>query len=115
VEQHDPNTNAPTPIAVAALHTPEGRRALDAAVAAAADARPRLVRLDMAAVDDLDSDGVAVLLACVRTLAARGGRLDLINVCAPLRVLFELTRLHLVFPDVEAPASRSPRRSQRAA
>ena len=104
----------PTVIPVSTLGTTAARRALEAAVVALANLSRTSIVLDCSAVDGLDSDGVAVLLDCWRATAAKGGRLNLINVSTRLRVLLELTRLSVVFPDI-ADTVAPPRRGRKPA
>lgn len=62
----------------------------------------RNVVLDMAAVTLLDSSGLGVLVASLRTLQGYGGRLAIGGVEQKVRVVLELVKLHKVlevFPD----------------
>jgi len=52
---------------------------------------------DMCRMRFVDSSGCGALLSCLRKLNAAGGDLKLCNVTKPVRVLFELIRLHRIF------------------
>ncbi len=54
------------------------------------------VLFDMSDMRFVDSSGCGALLSCLRTLNARGGDLKLCNVSKPVRVLFELIRMHRI-------------------
>jgi anti-sigma B factor antagonist len=63
--------------------------------------------VDLQAVTYIDSTALASLVTMHQRAAAAGGELKLANVQTPVRVLLELTRLHLVFDlleDVSEPA-----------
>lgn len=60
-------------------------------------ARPRLA-LDMSAVEYIDSSGLAVLVNCLQTSRRKSGDVCLFGMQDTVRTLFELTRLHNVFP-----------------
>ena len=45
----------------------------------------------------VDSSGLGVILAALRTLNARGGDLKLCGLTKQVRVLFELVRMHRIF------------------
>ena len=55
------------------------------------------VVFDMGRMRFVDSSGCGALLSCLRKLNAAGGDLKLCNVTKPVRVLFELIRLHRIF------------------
>lgn len=77
--------------------------------------RPRVV-VNLAEVTTIDADGVATLLACWKACREAGGQLSLTDASVPLRVLLQLCRLHLVFPEVAgvpAAPGRAPRLSRR--
>ncbi len=54
------------------------------------------VLFDMSEMRFVDSSGCGALLSCLRTLNTRGGDLKLCNVSKPVRVLFELIRMHRI-------------------
>lgn len=62
------------------------RRALDAA-----ELEGEVVRLDARGVQFLDSTALGVLLASGQRLAARGGRLELMNASPPVRRILDMT------------------------
>ncbi len=62
------------------------RNALDAA-----EAQGDIVRLDARGVQFLDSTALGVLLASAQRLAARGGRLELMNASPAVRRVLDMT------------------------
>jgi anti-anti-sigma factor len=62
------------------------RQALDEA-----ETHADIVRLDAAAVQFLDSTALGVLLASAQRLAARGGRLELLNASPAVRRILDMT------------------------
>ena len=86
-----------------AVVAPEGR--LDAATAPnlkdllkglVARGESRIV-LDMSGVDFVDSSGLGVLVASLKTAESAGGDLRLASMSPGVRGIFELIKLHLVF------------------
>ena len=59
--------------------------------------QPRLA-LDMSGVEFIDSSGLAVLINCLQASRRNSGDLCLFGMRDTVRALFELTRLHNVFP-----------------
>ena len=57
-----------------------------------------LVVLDMSALKFVDSSGLGALLACLRTMNNKGGQFKLTGLTKPVRALFELVRMHRIFP-----------------
>ncbi len=57
-----------------------------------------LVALDMREVEFIDSSGLAVLVNCLQTSRRKSGDVCLFGMRDTVRTLFELTRLHTVFP-----------------
>jgi len=62
------------------------RTALDAA-----EAQADIVRLDATGVQFLDSTALGVMLASAQRLAARGGRLELMNASPAVRRILDMT------------------------
>ncbi|MDX6522153.1 MAG: hypothetical protein QOJ31_1364 [Gaiellales bacterium] len=62
------------------------RTALDAA-----ESMGDIIRLDAAAVQFLDSTALGVMLASAQRLAARGGRLELMNASPAVRRILDMT------------------------
>jgi anti-sigma B factor antagonist len=60
------------------------------------EAHPKVV-IDMSAVEFVDSTGLGALVSCLKAASASGGDLRLCNISKPVRILFELTRMHRVF------------------
>jgi len=58
--------------------------------------RVRIV-MDMGAVDFMDSSGLGSLVASLRSVNKLGGDIKIASLQDPVRVIFELTRLHRVF------------------
>jgi anti-sigma B factor antagonist len=54
------------------------------------------VVLDMSDVRFVDSSGLGSILSCLRTLHEKNGELRICCVSKPVRVLFELVRLHKI-------------------
>jgi len=54
------------------------------------------VVFDMSRMLFVDSSGCGALLSCLRRLNAAGGDLKLCKVSRPVRILFELIRLHQI-------------------
>lgn len=52
--------------------------------------------VDLATVTFIDSSGLGVLLFALKRLNQKGGELKICNVTKPVRVLFELVRLHQI-------------------
>ncbi|HCG62672.1 MAG TPA: anti-sigma factor antagonist [Sphaerochaeta sp.] len=52
--------------------------------------------LDLEKITFIDSSGLGVLLFALKRLNQKGGELKLCNVTKPVRVLFELVRLHQI-------------------
>lgn len=57
---------------------------------------PRVV-FDMSELQFVDSSGLGAILSCLRQVNAAGGELKLASLTKPVRVLFELVRMHRVF------------------
>ena len=57
----------------------------------------RQVVFDLCNVEFVDSSGLGSILSCLRLLNAAGGDLKLCHMRKPVRVLFELVRMHRVF------------------
>lgn len=60
-----------------------------------------LLALDMSAVEFIDSSGLAVLVNCLQTTRRNSGDLCLFGLRDTVRTLFEITRLHTLFPIVD--------------
>ncbi len=54
------------------------------------------VLLDLSQLTFVDSSGLGAFLFCLKRLNQKGGDLRLCNITKPVRVLFELVRLHKV-------------------
>ena len=61
--------------------------------------QPRIA-LDMREVEFIDSSGLAVLVNCLQTCRRKSGDVCLFGMRDTVQTLFELTRLHTVFPIV---------------
>jgi anti-sigma B factor antagonist len=59
------------------------------------DAEMNIV-VDLSRVTFLDSSGLGIFLFCLKKLNQKGGDIKLCNVTKPVRVLFELVRLHQI-------------------
>ena len=59
--------------------------------------QPRLA-IDMREVEFIDSSGLAVLVNCLQTCRRKSGDVCLFGMRDTVKALFELTRLHTVFP-----------------
>jgi len=57
-----------------------------------------IVLLDMAALNFVDSSGLGALLSCLRAMNAKNGQLRLFGMTKPVKALFELVRMHRIFP-----------------
>lgn len=57
-----------------------------------------LLALDMRQVEYIDSSGLAVLVNCLQSSRKKSGDVCLFGMRDTVRTLFELTRLHSVFP-----------------
>lgn len=57
-----------------------------------------LLAIDMSEVEHIDSSGLAVLVNCLQTSRKRSGEVCLYGMSETVHALFELTRLHQVFP-----------------
>lgn len=55
------------------------------------------VVFDLSRLQFVDSSGLGAILSCLRQLNASGGDLKLCGMTKPVRVLFELVRMHRVF------------------
>ena len=55
------------------------------------------VIFDMSELQFVDSSGMGAILSCLRQINAAGGELKLSGLTKPVRVLFELVRMHRVF------------------
>ena len=55
------------------------------------------VVFDLSQLEFVDSSGLGAVLSCLRTLNTNGGDLKLCQMRKPVRVLFELVRMHRVF------------------
>ena len=62
--------------------------------------QPKLA-LDMRGVEFIDSSGLAVLVNCLQTSRRKSGDICLFGMKDTVRTLFELTRLHTIFPIVD--------------
>jgi anti-sigma B factor antagonist len=62
------------------------------------DKKQPLVALDMREVEFIDSSGLAVLVNCLQTSRRKSGDVCLFGMRDTVKTLFELTRLHTVFP-----------------
>jgi anti-sigma B factor antagonist len=54
--------------------------------------------LDFAQVNFIDSTGLAMLVSLFKQLQAQNLRLRIVNLQDQVRVIFEITRLHMVLP-----------------
>src|SRR4029077_19888305 len=59
------------------------------------------VIFDLSQLGFIDSSGLGALLFCLRHLQTRGGDLKLCNMSKSVRALFELVRMHRIFPIFE--------------
>ena len=57
-----------------------------------------IVLLDMSALNFVDSSGLGALLSCLRTMNGKNGQLRLFGMTKPVKALFELVRMHRIFP-----------------
>lgn len=55
------------------------------------------VVFDLSKVQFVDSSGCGAILSCLRHLNSVGGDLKLCNISKPVRLLFELVRMHRIF------------------
>ncbi len=55
------------------------------------------VLIDMSELKFVDSSGLGALLACMRAMNSKNGRLRLFGMTKPVRALFELVRMHRIF------------------
>jgi len=53
--------------------------------------------MDLSAVQFVDSSGLGGILSCLRQITSGGGTLVLCSMSKPVRVLFELVRMHRIF------------------
>jgi anti-sigma B factor antagonist len=65
------------------------------------DKKQPLLALDMHELEFIDSSGLAVLVNCLQTCRRKSGDVCLFGMKDTVRALFELTRLHTVFPIVD--------------
>ena len=75
----------------------QGGMTLGEQMADLAPQRDDLWVIDLAAVDFMDSSGLVALVTGLKAARQSGCRLVLCNVQAPVRLIFELTQLDLVF------------------
>ena len=54
--------------------------------------------LDMNALKFIDSSGLGAMLSCLRSMNAKNGQLRLFGMTKPVKALFELVRMHRIFP-----------------
>jgi len=52
--------------------------------------------LDLNRITFIDSSGLGVFLSCLKILSKKGGDMRICNITKPVRVLFEMVRLHQV-------------------
>ncbi len=62
------------------------------------------VLLDLAGVQFVDSSGLGALLSMMRNLAERGGTFCISSISTPIRLLFELVKLHNILDIKESRA-----------
>ena len=67
------------------------------AIKAVTDSR-EIVLLDMSTLNFVDSSGLGALLSCLRAMNAKNGQLRLFGMTKPVKALFELVRMHRIFP-----------------
>src|SRR5215470_2250540 len=60
-------------------------------------AERRQLVFDLSRLQFIDSSGLGAILSCLRQLHATGGDLKLCGMTKPVRVLFELVRMHRIF------------------
>lgn len=65
------------------------------------DKKQPLLALDMHELEFIDSSGLAVLVNCLQSCRRKSGDVCLFGMKDTVRALFELTRLHTVFPIVD--------------
>jgi len=65
------------------------------------DQKQPMLALDMHELEFIDSSGLAVLVNCLQTCRRKSGDVCLFGMKDTVRALFELTRLHTVFPIVD--------------
>ena len=58
----------------------------------------KVVVLDMSALNFVDSSGLGALLSCLRAMNGKSGQLRLFGMTKPVKALFELVRMHRIFP-----------------
>lgn len=61
------------------------------------------VVFDLSQLQFVDSSGLGAILSCLRKLNAEGGDLKLSGTTKPVRVLFELVRMHRIFDIFNTP------------
>lgn len=59
-----------------------------------------MLALDMSSVEFIDSSGLAVLVNCLQTSRRNSGDVCLFGMRETVKTLFEITRLHTLFPIV---------------
>jgi len=72
-------------------------KAFREAIKVITDSREILV-LDMSALNFVDSSGLGALLSCLRAMNGKNGQLRLFGMTKPVKALFELVRMHRIFP-----------------
>lgn len=60
--------------------------------------RFEVVLIDMNALNFVDSSGLGALLSCLRAMNGKNGQLRLFGMTKPVKALFELVRMHRIFP-----------------
>lgn len=65
------------------------------------DKKQPLLALDMSSVEFIDSSGLAVLVHCLQTSRHNSGDICLFGMNDRVMTLFEITRLHTLFPIVK--------------
>jgi len=75
-----------------ASNAKEFRRSISGAISDSSS-----VVFDLSRLQFVDSSGLGAILSCFRQLTASGGDLKLCGMTKPVRVLFELVRMHRIF------------------
>ncbi len=61
----------------------------------------QVVLVDMSQLNFVDSSGLGSLLACLRHMNNKGGKLKLVGMTKPVHSLFEMVRMNRIFPIYE--------------
>lgn len=109
MEMHEEVCNAVTVLSLKGRLDASATRDIKDKVKLLSGDKPLNLVIDMDGVDFIDSSGLGILVASLRTVNKKGGDIKISSLQDQVRSIFELTRLHRLFEifDDSASAAKS--------